>query len=108
MSGWPTLDLVTILIFSCLPKKSLITSELEPLENMKVVGNCLRYPGHNFEGIWTSKTPDMGQALNSVQAVGQIWTSLLLLQFGLENGLFKSLAPHESCRPMSYLSIHIK
>ena len=58
--------------------------------------------------IWTSRTWDMGWTLNSVWAAGQIRTSLLLLQFGLENGLFKSWAPHESCRPMSYLSIHIK
>ena len=46
----------------------------------------------------------MGQTLNSIRAAGQIRTSLLLLQFGLENGLFKSWASHESCRPMSYLS----
>ena len=29
--------------------------------------------------IWTSRTPDMGQTLNSVWAVGQIRTSPLLL-----------------------------
>jgi len=43
-----------------------------------------------IEVIWTSRTPDMGQTLNSIRAAGQIQTSLLLLQFGLENGLFKS------------------
>jgi hypothetical protein len=43
----------------------------------------------------------MGKTLNSVWAAGQIQTSPLLLQFGLENGLFKSWTPHESFRPMS-------
>ena len=31
-----------------------------------------------MEVIWTSRTPDMGQTLNSVRAAGQIQTSLLL------------------------------
>ena len=37
-----------------------------------------------MEVIWTSKTPDMGQTLNNVWAVGQIRTSPLLLSFGLK------------------------
>jgi len=43
----------------------------------------------------------MGWTLNSVWAVRQIPTSLLLLQFELENGHFESWTPHESFRPMS-------
>jgi hypothetical protein len=61
-----------------------------------------------FEIIWISRTRDMSWILNSLWATGQIRTSSLLLQFGLENDLVKSWAPHESCRPMSYLSIYIK
>jgi len=43
----------------------------------------------------------MGQTLNSVWAAGQIPTSLLLLQFELENTSFESWTLHESFRPMS-------
>ena len=54
------------------------------------------------EVIWTSRTPDMGQTLNSVRAVGQIRTSPLLLLFGLENGLVRFLCSHESYRHVSH------
>ena len=60
-----------------------------------------------MEVIWTSRTPDMGQTLNSVWAVGQIWTSPLLLSFGLENGLVRFLCSHKSCRPMSH-QVYVK
>ena len=40
--------------------------------------------------IWTSRTPDMGQTLNSVRAAGQLRTSPLLLYFGLANILLRS------------------
>jgi hypothetical protein len=43
----------------------------------------------------------MGRTLNSVWATGQIPTSLLLLQFELENGPFESWTLHERFRPMS-------
>ena len=53
---------------SCLNKTKMLASELGPLENMKVVGNWLRFPEKKMEVIWTSRTPDMGQTLNSVRA----------------------------------------
>ena len=87
---------------SCLNKTKMLPSELGPLENMKFVGNWLSFPGKKMEVIWTSRTPDMGQTLNSVRAVGQIRTSPFLLWFGLENGLVRFLCSHESCRPMSH------
>ena len=89
-------------LFSCLNKTKMLPSELGPLVNMKVVGNWLRFPGKKMEVIWTSRTPDIGQTLNSVRAVGQIRTSPLLLWFGLENSLVRFLCSHESCRPMSH------
>ena len=87
---------------SFLNKTKMLPSELGPLENMKVVGNWLSFPGKKMEVIWTSRTPDMGQKLNSVWVVGQIRTSPLLLWFGLENGLVRFLCSHESCRTMSH------
>jgi len=51
--------------------------------------------------MWTSRTRDMGLTLNNVWASGQILTSLLLLQFELENDRFESWTLHESFRPMS-------
>ena len=87
---------------SCLNKTKMLPSELGPLENMKVVGNWLSFSGKKMEVIWTSRTPDMGQTLNIVWAVGQIQTSLLWLWFGLENSLVRFLYSHESCRPMSH------
>jgi len=86
---------------SCLNKTSLLTSEFEQTWIMKVLGNCLSFPEKKMEVIWTSRTWDMGWTLNSVWTAGQIQTSLLLLQFGLENGFFKSWTPHESFRSMS-------
>ena len=62
---------------SCLNKTKMLPSELGPLVNMKVVGNWLSFPGKKMEVIWTSRTPDMGQTLNSVRAAGQIQTSSL-------------------------------
>ena len=87
---------------SFLNKTKMLASELGPLENMKVVENWLSFPEKKIEVIWTSRTPDMGQTLNSVRVVEQIRTSLLLLWFGLENGLVRFLCSHESCRPMSH------
>ena len=88
---------------SCLNKTKMLSSELGPLVNMKVVGNWLSFPERKkVEVIWTSRTPDMGQTRNSVRAVGQIQTSSLLLWFGLENGLVRFLCSHESCRPISH------
>ena len=55
---------------SCLNTTKLLTSELGPLENMKVVGNWLSFPGKKNGGIWISRTPDMGQTLNSIRVVG--------------------------------------
>jgi hypothetical protein len=90
MSGWPHLDLVTILIF---------------LSEQNVIDNIRIWTGLNHESsrklsqisrkkkdevIWTSRTWDMGWTLNNVGVAGQIRTSLLLLQFGLGNGLFES------------------
>ena len=63
---------------SCLNKTSF---EFEPL--MKVLGNCLSFLGKKIKVLWVSRTQDIGWTLNS----------LLLLQFGLENGLFKSWTP---------------
>ena len=54
-----------------------------------------------MEVIWTSRTSDMGQTLKSVWAAGQLQTSSLFQQFGLQNGLFNSWVPDESYRPMS-------
>ena len=48
----------------------MVPSELGPDVQMKVLGNSLIFPGKKDEGIWTSITPDMGQTLNSVRAVG--------------------------------------
>jgi hypothetical protein len=39
--------------------------------------------------------------LKSIWAAGQILTSLLLLQFELENNPFESWTLHESFKPMS-------
>ena len=86
---------------SCLNKTKMLPSELGPLGNMIVVGNWLSFPGKKMEVIWTSRTPDMGQTLNSIRAAGQIRTSLLSLWFGLENDLVRFLCSNESCRPMS-------
>ena len=57
----------------------MLASELGPLEKMKVVGNLLSFPEQKMEVIWTSRTPYMGQTLNSVWAARQIRTSPLLL-----------------------------
>ena len=64
---------------SCLNKTKMLASELGPLENMKVVGNWLNFLGKKMEVFWTSRTPDMGQTLNSIRAAGHIQTSPLLL-----------------------------
>jgi hypothetical protein len=64
---------------SCLNKTSFLTSEFEQTWIMKVLGNCLSFPGKKIEVIWTSRTRDMGWTLNSVWAVGQIQTFPLLL-----------------------------
>ena len=88
---------------SNLNKTSLLTSELEPPLLMKILGNSLSFPGKKIEVIWTSRTRDMGWTLNSIRAAGQIQTSPLLLEFVLENDLFKSWTSYKSCRPMSYL-----
>ena len=64
---------------SCLNTTKILASELGPLVNIKVIGNWLIFSRKKIEVIWTSKTPDMGQTLNSVRAVGQIRTSPLLL-----------------------------
>ena len=87
---------------SCLNKTKILPSELGPLKNMKVVGNWLSFPGKKMEVIWTSRIPYMSQTVNNVRAVGQIQTSLLLLWFGLENGLVRFLCSHKSCRLMSH------
>jgi len=92
LSGWPHLDLVTILIF---------LSEQNVISNVRIWIDCphesSRKLSHlskkNIEVIWTSRTRDMGWTLNNVWAVGQIRTSSLLLQFRLGNGLFKSWTP---------------
>ena len=57
----------------------MLPSKLGPLKNMKVVEIDSAFQDKKMEVIWTSKTPDMGQTLNSVRAVGQIRTSPLLL-----------------------------
>jgi len=107
MNGWPHVDLVTILIF--LSAKNVIDNVIIWTdlnhESSRKLSHLSRV---KVEIIWTSTTWDMGWTLNSVWAAGQIWTSSLFLHFGLENGLVKSWTPRESCRPMSYLSIHIK
>ena len=48
-------------------------------EKRKQKKNDLAFQEKKMEVIWTSRTPDMGQALNSVRAAGQIRTSPLLL-----------------------------
>ena len=58
-----------------------------PLVNMKVVGNWLSFLGKKVEVIWTSRTPDMGQTLNSVRAVGQIQTSQFCYDLDLKTAL---------------------
>jgi hypothetical protein len=75
---------------SCLNKTSLLTLEFEQIIFMKVLGICLHFPTKKNELIWTSKTRDMGWILNSVWAARQIPTSLLLLQFELDNCHFES------------------
>jgi len=60
---------------------------------MKVLGNCLSFLGKKIEVIWTSRTRDMGLTLNNIWAGRQIQTSPFLLQFGLENDLFKYWTP---------------
>ena len=72
LSWWKSLS-------SCLNKTSLLTSELEPTILMKVIENCLIFPGNKIEVIWTSRTWDIGLTLNSVWATGHIRTSPLLL-----------------------------
>ena len=86
---------------SCLNKMSFLTSEFKQIVFMKVLENCLSFPKKKKEVIWTSRTRDMGWTLNSVEAAGQILTSLLLLQFELENSPFESWTLHKSFRPMS-------
>jgi len=78
---------------SCLNKMSFLTLEFEQIVHMKVLGNYLIFLKKNIEVIWTSRTRDMGWTLNNVWAVRQIRTSSLLLQFRLENDLFKSWTP---------------
>jgi hypothetical protein len=86
---------------SCLNKTSLLTSEFESTLLMKVLGNCLSFPGKKIEIIWTSRTRDMGWTQNIVWVAGQILTSLLLLRFGLPNSKIGSCAPRECFRSMS-------
>jgi hypothetical protein len=45
--GWWLLTLLAGYWYCWLAKTSLLTSELEPLELMKVVGNCLSFPTKN-------------------------------------------------------------
>ena len=58
---------------SCLNKTKILESELGPLENIKVVGNGLIFPGKKMEVIWTSRTLDMGQTLNNVWLCYEKW-----------------------------------
>ena len=50
----------------------MLPSELGPDIQMKVLGNSLIFLVKKDEVIWTSRSQDMGQTLNSVRAVGQI------------------------------------
>ena len=50
---------------SYLKKTSLLASDLEPHVLMKVIGNCLIFPGKKIKAIWTSGTRDMSWTLNS-------------------------------------------
>jgi hypothetical protein len=77
-------------LFSCLNNTSLLTSEFEQIVFMKVLGFVSTFQHNKNELIWTSRTGDMGWTLNNIWATGQIPTSLLLLQFELENGYFES------------------
>jgi hypothetical protein len=53
---------------SCLDDMSLLTSELEQVFSMKVVGNCCFLPPTKFHVIFPSRTLDMGKSLSSVWA----------------------------------------
>jgi len=87
---------------SCLNKTSLPMSDFEQIVFMKVLGNCLSFPKKKTnQCIWTSRTRDMDWTLNSVWAVGQILTSLLLLRFGLPNSRI------ESWNPMNVLGLSL-
>ena len=92
MSGWPHLNLVAIFIF--LSEQNVIDNvKIETDLTFEVLGNCLSFPKKKIEVIKTYRTQDMGWTLNNIWVVGQIRISLLLLQFGLENDLFKSWTP---------------
>ena len=54
-------------------------SELEPPLLMKVLGNCLTFPGKKIEVIWIFRTQDIGRTLNNIWAAGQIRIFPLLL-----------------------------
>jgi len=86
---------------SCLNKTPLLTSEFELTLLMKVLENCLSFPGKKIEVIWISRTRDMGWTLNSVWVAEHILTSPLFLRFGLPNSKIGSCTPHECFRPMS-------
>ena len=53
---------------SCLDEMSFLTSELEQVVFMKVVGNCLILPFTKFDVILPFKTPAMGKSMSSVWA----------------------------------------
>jgi len=120
--GWFLTLLAAGYWYCWLTKMSLLTSELEKFQLMKLWAIVSGFQQKKPELIWTSRIQDMSWKPNNVWAAGQIWTSRiqdmswkpnsvwaagqiltspLLLRFELENSRIESWTPHESFRSMS-------
>ena len=88
MSGWPPLDLVTILIF--LSVENVIANIIIWTESLHASFEKLSqlFKKNKNEVIWTSRTQDMGWTLNSIWVVGQFQLLYCCYNWNLKTVLF--------------------